>query len=176
MATSVVQSLIVGEGIVKINSRILDSSELKKLDKLEKELIHASGSTNKGRRTFFTVGFALLPSKPIICWMLKGNYFEIRQVFLPCLQTGETAMTSFSSHAGNVWLLENKSSHIFVRALNTKKPWPGYWEVEFKERNMKRHFSHTAPASGCCLNFKVDKMNASFQTLHRCNFQPRNSL
>ena len=40
----------LGEGIVKINSRILESTELKRLDKLEKEGIHVLGSTNKGKK------------------------------------------------------------------------------------------------------------------------------
>ena len=37
-------------GIVKINSRPLDSSELKRLDKVEKEQISGQGATVKGKR------------------------------------------------------------------------------------------------------------------------------
>ena len=38
-----------GEIIVKINSRILEPAELKKLDKLEKEQIHQQAANNKGK-------------------------------------------------------------------------------------------------------------------------------
>ena len=41
--------MTLSEGIVKINSRILDSTELKKYDKLEKEGISVVGYTNKGK-------------------------------------------------------------------------------------------------------------------------------
>ena len=37
------------EGIVKINSKVLESSELKKFDKLEKEGITSNGSVLKGK-------------------------------------------------------------------------------------------------------------------------------
>ena len=40
---------IIGDVIVKINSKILEPAELKKLDKLEKEQIHGQASTNKGK-------------------------------------------------------------------------------------------------------------------------------
>ena len=41
--------MTLSEGIVKINSRVLDSSELKRYDKLEKEGISYVGSTQKGK-------------------------------------------------------------------------------------------------------------------------------
>lgn len=41
--------MTLGEGIVKINSRILEASELKRLDKQEKENIHALGAVSKGK-------------------------------------------------------------------------------------------------------------------------------
>ena len=53
--------MTLSEGIVKINSRILDSTELKKYDKLEKEGISVCGYTNKGKKDihdFSTVFFS----------------------------------------------------------------------------------------------------------------------
>ena len=49
--------MTLSEGIVKINSKVLESSELKKFDKLEKEGIAANGSVLKGKseNTKFTV-------------------------------------------------------------------------------------------------------------------------
>jgi hypothetical protein len=41
----------LSEGIVKINSKALEPSELKKYDKLEKEGIFANGAVLKGRTT-----------------------------------------------------------------------------------------------------------------------------
>ena len=41
--------MTLSEGIVKINSKVLESSELKKFDKLEKEGIAANGSVLKGK-------------------------------------------------------------------------------------------------------------------------------
>ena len=38
------------EGVLKVNSRILEAHELKKLDKSEKSLVNAIHSTGKGRR------------------------------------------------------------------------------------------------------------------------------
>ena len=55
--------MTLSEGIVKINSRILDSTELKKYDKLEKEGISICGYTNKGKKDihdFSTVFFLFL--------------------------------------------------------------------------------------------------------------------
>ena len=54
--------MTLSEGIVKINSRILDSAELKKYDKLEKEGISVCGYTNKGKdihEFFFQPSFIL---------------------------------------------------------------------------------------------------------------------
>ena len=44
---------IIGDVIVKINSKILEPAELKKLDKLEKEQIHGQASTNKGKASTY---------------------------------------------------------------------------------------------------------------------------
>ena len=41
--------MTLSEGIVKINSKVLESSELKKYDKLEKEGITATASVLKGK-------------------------------------------------------------------------------------------------------------------------------
>ena len=39
------------EGVIKVNSRILEAHELKKLDKSEKSLVNAIHVTGKGRFT-----------------------------------------------------------------------------------------------------------------------------
>ena len=41
--------MTLSEGIVKINSKALESSELKKFDKLEKEGIALNGAVTKGK-------------------------------------------------------------------------------------------------------------------------------
>ena len=44
---------ITGFGILKMNSRRLESQELRKLDKSEKLLLNSIGNSGKGRRKFF---------------------------------------------------------------------------------------------------------------------------
>ena len=44
---------MINEGIVKINSKMLEPHELKRLDKQEKENIQATAATVKGRTDFF---------------------------------------------------------------------------------------------------------------------------
>ena len=61
--------MTLSEGIVKINSRVLDSSELKRYDKLEKEGISHVGSTQKGKdidRWIFKIFFRFM-----IFWIIK---------------------------------------------------------------------------------------------------------
>ena len=53
-------------GIVKINSRPLDSSELKRLDKVEKEQINGQGATVKGRITTLTC----------VTWLMQGAHLN----------------------------------------------------------------------------------------------------
>ena len=43
---------MMNEGIVKINSKMLDSADLKRLDKQEKENISWTGAVVKGRHIF----------------------------------------------------------------------------------------------------------------------------
>ena len=43
---------MMNEGIVKINSKMLDSADLKRLDKQEKENISWTGAVVKGRNIF----------------------------------------------------------------------------------------------------------------------------
>lgn len=43
---------MINEGIVKINSKMLETSELKRLDKQEKENISVTASTVKGKHSF----------------------------------------------------------------------------------------------------------------------------
>ena len=43
---------MINEGIVKINSKMLEPSDLKRLDKQEKETITATGATVKGKKIF----------------------------------------------------------------------------------------------------------------------------
>ena len=43
---------MMNEGIVKINSKMLDSADLKRLDKQEKENISWTGAVVKGRNKF----------------------------------------------------------------------------------------------------------------------------
>ena len=47
--------MAVLEGIVKINSKILEPSELKKFDKLEKEGISGNGLVLKGKLEFLRI-------------------------------------------------------------------------------------------------------------------------
>ena len=49
--------MTLSEGIVKINSKALESSELKKFDKLEKEGIALNGAVTKGKNTQDNVCF-----------------------------------------------------------------------------------------------------------------------
>ena len=51
--------MTLSEGIVKINSKALESSELKKFDKLEKEGITANGSVLKGKSLVLILNFTL---------------------------------------------------------------------------------------------------------------------
>ena len=41
---------MINEGIIKINSKLLETSDLKRLDKQEKENITATGGTVKGKK------------------------------------------------------------------------------------------------------------------------------
>ena len=41
---------MINEGIIKINSKMLETSDLKRLDKQEKENITATGGTVKGKK------------------------------------------------------------------------------------------------------------------------------
>ena len=43
---------MINEGIIKINSKMLESSDLKRLDKQEKENITTTAATVKGRKFF----------------------------------------------------------------------------------------------------------------------------
>ena len=56
---------MMNEGIVKINSKMLDSADLKRLDKQEKENISWTGAVVKGRNIY------------IIFTYIKGNYQNI---------------------------------------------------------------------------------------------------
>ena len=49
--------MTLSEGIVKINSKALESSELKKFDKLEKEGIALTGAVTKGKTRIFCLLF-----------------------------------------------------------------------------------------------------------------------
>ena len=51
--------MTLSEGIVKINSKTLESSELKKYDKLEKEGIAHVGAIQKGKDTLIFSFFTL---------------------------------------------------------------------------------------------------------------------
>ena len=44
--------MALSEGIVKINSKALEQTELKRLDKLEKEALGGNGGVLKGRQSF----------------------------------------------------------------------------------------------------------------------------
>ncbi len=44
---------VTGFGILKMNSRRLESQELRKLDKSEKLLLNSIGNSGKGRKTIF---------------------------------------------------------------------------------------------------------------------------
>jgi len=46
---------MINEGIVKINSKMLESSDLKRLDKQEKETITTTAATVKGRKPFLNL-------------------------------------------------------------------------------------------------------------------------
>ena len=54
---------MINEGIIKINSKMLESSDLKRLDKQEKENITTTAATVKGR-TFYIY-------KPFLVYWLK---------------------------------------------------------------------------------------------------------
>ena len=45
---------MINEGIIKINSKMLESSDLKRLDKQEKENITTTAATVKGRTLFLS--------------------------------------------------------------------------------------------------------------------------
>lgn len=51
--------MTLSEGIVKINSKALEPSELKKFDKLEKEGIASNGAVTKGKKRTQLVCFDL---------------------------------------------------------------------------------------------------------------------
>ena len=46
---------MMNEGIVKINSKMLDSADLKRLDKQEKENISWTGAVVKGRKIYSNI-------------------------------------------------------------------------------------------------------------------------
>ena len=48
--------MTLSEGIVKINSKALEASELKKFDKLEKEGIAFNGAVTKGKKKGHKIG------------------------------------------------------------------------------------------------------------------------
>ena len=64
--------MTLSEGIVKINSRTLEASELKKFDKLEKEGIALTGAVTKGKTS----------TKDILFTFLKMMKFDIGPEFL----------------------------------------------------------------------------------------------
>ena len=66
-------TMTLSEGIVKINSRALEASELKKFDKLEKEGIALTGAVTKGKTSF---------TKDSLFTFLKMVKFDIRPEFL----------------------------------------------------------------------------------------------
>ena len=51
---------MINEGIIKINSKVLEPSDLKRLDKQEKENITTTAATVKGRKTIFDKNLNLL--------------------------------------------------------------------------------------------------------------------
>ena len=62
---------MINEGIVKINSKMLEPHELKRLDKQEKENIQATAATVKGR-TNFSLLLELLRILGLQINLLKG--------------------------------------------------------------------------------------------------------
>jgi hypothetical protein len=48
------------EGVLKVNSRILEAHELRKLDKSEKSLVNAIHTAGKGRMSFICLQFVVV--------------------------------------------------------------------------------------------------------------------
>ena len=49
------EEVVSGEGVLKMNCKVLDSAQLKKLDKQEKILAHDIHSTGKGESHFLLI-------------------------------------------------------------------------------------------------------------------------
>ena len=59
---------MINEGIIKINSKMLESSDLKRLDKQEKENITTTAATVKGRT------FLIFYLQTILAYWLKNLF------------------------------------------------------------------------------------------------------
>ena len=69
--------MTLSEGIVKINSKTLESSELKKYDKLEKEGIAHVGAIQKGKQdTFWFLFFFLFQVQYVPYCQLKNEWMQ----------------------------------------------------------------------------------------------------
>ena len=98
---------MINEGIIKINSKVLEPSDLKRLDKQEKENITTTAATVKGRKTIFDKNKIYCFASQKVCTLLAD--------FLFC--------KLIKSNVNNNKLVDKKVMHLFyiIRLMKCEK-------------------------------------------------------
>lgn len=111
---------MINEGIIKINSKMLESSDLKRLDKQEKENITTTAATVKGR-TFFIC-------TPLLVYWLK-NYLLLKEIKsnVNKIMLGDKQCCIFYFHKMSLMKCEKEYHLQWVNKTSIWFIWKLYW-------------------------------------------------